>query len=235
MRILHEQRGSYYVLTFEGRLDSLTAPAVHKRMLTVLAEYQQGLVCDVGGLKVTEPLTLSLFRGVGVQAMYWPGTSVVLCRADADTSEWLHRLGVDRVVPVRASLAAAMSAPRYNNVPVTGDVLRLPPRRAAASAAREFVRNGCRGYSKETVETAVLLVNEMVTHALQETRLELCVLLNLRGPAIRIAVTDDNPEELPQPDTPEWGLDLRLLNSLADRWGTLPTGSGKLVWCLLQD
>jgi hypothetical protein len=34
---------------------------------------------------------------------------------------------------------------------------------------------------------------------------------------------------------PEWGLDLRLLDALADRWGALPTGGGKLIWCLLQD
>jgi hypothetical protein len=237
MRILHEQRGGYLVLTFEGRLDRLTAPAVHHRMLVVLAEYQQGLVCDVGRLDVAEPLTLTLFRGVGTQAMYWPGTPVVLCRAEPATAAWLHRLGVDRVVPLRASLAAAMSAPRYQ-VPVTGDVLRLPPLSTAAVAACEFVRSGCHGYSEETVETAVLLVNEMVTHALEDTKIELCVLLSLRGPAIRIAVIDDNPRRphsMPASIGPEWGLDLRLLDALADRWGALPTGGGKLIWCLLQD
>jgi anti-anti-sigma regulatory factor len=237
MRIFQERRGSYLVLTFEGRLDLLTAPAVHRRLLVMLAEYQQGMVCDMGRLQVTEPLTLSLFRGVGVQAMYWPGTPVVLCCVDAEVSTWLHRLGVDRVAPVRTSLAAAMSAPRYHT-PVTGDVLRLPPAGTAAQAAREFVREGCVGYSEESVETAVLLVNEMVTHALDDARTELCVLLSLRGPAIRIAVTDDNPKRLstlPRSASPEWGLDIRLLESLAERWGALPTGSGTLVWCLLQD
>jgi hypothetical protein len=246
MRIFSEQRGGYLVLTFEGRLDPLTAPAIQRRMLVVLAEYQQGLVCDVAGLRVAEPLTLTLFRGVGTQAMYWPGTPVVLCRADAAIRAWVHRLGIDEVVPVRATLAAALSAPRYQ-LPVTGDVLRLPPRDAAARAAREFVRTACQGYSAETVETAVLLVNELVSHAVRDAKIELCVLLSLRGPAIRIAVTDDNPQLLeagPLPllgDAPPAsresvpGLDLTMLDALADRWGVLPTGSGKLVWCLLQD
>ncbi len=237
MRIVHAERDGCRVLALEGRLDRRVAPAVHRHLLTALADSQQPLVCDLGGLRVADPGALTLFHQLGVQAAYWPGTPVLLCRADPPTTDGLRRLGADMAVSLRTTVAAAVAEP-HGPLPVIGDVLRLPPLPPAARAAREFVRNGCRGYSRETVETAVLLVNELVTHALRRPAGDLAVLLSLCGPAVRLAVADDDPRlphRLPRPFDPQENLDLRLLNALAGTWGALPAGRGKIVWCLLED
>jgi hypothetical protein len=119
-------------------------------------------------------------------------------------------------------------------------MLLLPPLPPAARAARDFVRAACQGYSQETVETAALLANEMVAYALRSAHDDLSILLSLSGPVVRIAVADDDPR-LPHAvvrgdaRSPGEHLDLQLLNALTDTWGALPTSSGKIVWCLLQD
>lgn len=239
MHISSQPYGSWRVLSLGGRLDRLTAPAVHRQILIALAEHQQALVCDVGQLQVTDPMALVLFRGIGLQARYWPGAPVVLCRPDPETRDHLHRLGVDRVIPIRPSLAAAADLAR-RRAPTSGDALHLPPLPAAARAARDFVRSTCRDYAAETVETAVLLVNELVSQALRHAGSDLGVHLSLDGNTIRLGVSDDDPRlphRLPRTTGAggAWVWELRVLNALADRWGALPTAQGKLVWCLLRE
>jgi anti-anti-sigma regulatory factor len=241
VQILDEERHDCHVLTLRGRLDRSNAPALHRDLLVALATHQRPMVFDVGQLDVADPLTLTLFQGVGTQARFWPGTPVFLCRADPATVDSLRRLRVDRVVPLCSSLSQALDASRgngYGHLPVSGDVLALPVLPPAARAAREFVRTGCRGYSEDTVETAVLLVNEMVTYSLQHAHRDLSVLLSLSGPTVRIAVADDDPRlphTVARSRSPQANLDLRLLNAFTDNWGALPTASGKVIWSLLQD
>jgi anti-anti-sigma factor len=237
VRIVERRQSDTVLLTLTGDLDRSSAQKVHRRILVSLAEHQVGLVCDVARVEVIDPVALTLFHGISTQARYWPGVPVVLCRAGSHTADHLRRLGIDRVLPVQASMTTAVTGARAR-LPTSGDVLRLPPRPESAAVARHFVRRSCRDYPAETVENAVLLVNELVSNALRHgTATDLTVCLSLQGSQIRLGVSDGDPRlphTLPRAADGAWAWELRLLNAFADRWGALPTANGKLVWCLLQ-
>lgn len=112
--------------------------------------------------------------------------------------------------------------------------LRLPPRTDSVPRARRFARHELRE-SAADVETAVLLVSEVVTNAVLHARSHLVLQVDDRGMHAWVSVTDASPM------TPRvhnfvvespTGRGMRLLEQLAVRWGVDPgeDGAGKVVW-----
>ena len=114
--------------------------------------------------------------------------------------------------------------------------LRLPPAAESVPAARKFARNQLRDSSCDT-ETAALLVSEVVTNAVLHGRSDVRVVVLDRGGTARIEVHDDSARS---PRLHRFhvesatGRGLRLVDSLAVRWGVEPSqsadGEGKVVW-----
>lgn len=89
-----------------------------------------------------------------------------------------------------------------------------------------------RGVTDEA-ETAVLLVNELVTNAQQHASGPARLRLFLRAGLLRCEVLDAHPSlpELCRPDDgDEDGRGLALVEALALRWGAIAAGRGKVVW-----
>ncbi|HEY9244424.1 MAG TPA: ATP-binding protein [Streptosporangiaceae bacterium] len=117
----------------------------------------------------------------------------------------------------------------------------LPPATAAAGLARRETRAAVAGWRLGYLaDTAVLLVSELVTNALQHAgpdasgtvlRLAYC------GSWLRIEVHDTSPDG-PQPRIPDWldesGFGLMLVDALATKWGVQQTTQGKAVWAELD-
>jgi anti-sigma regulatory factor (Ser/Thr protein kinase) len=89
-------------------------------------------------------------------------------------------------------------------------------------------------------ETAELLVSELVTNAVQHTRMGSSVImlrLEIGQNTLRIEVTDADPRR-PQPRQPvgldESGFGFVLIEALAREWGTRNTAAGKAVWADLD-
>jgi two-component sensor histidine kinase len=114
--------------------------------------------------------------------------------------------------------------------------LRLPPTTDSVRLARQFIRDrlddsGC------DVDTAVLLGSEVVTNAVLHGRSDVRVVVLDRGGTARIEVHDDSARS---PRLHRFhvesatGRGLRLVDSLAVRWGVEPSqsadGEGKVVW-----
>lgn len=99
---------------------------------------------------------------------------------------------------------------------------------------RSFTAATLDGQCPAAIETAQLLVSELVTNALlhaREPAVELAVQI-VDGHA-KIAVTDHSAvlPELPELDpTTVGGLGLHIVDALSHRWGITPTGEGKTVW-----
>ena len=112
-------------------------------------------------------------------------------------------------------------------------VLGLPGEPGAVSTARRWLTESLRAWPGPRVETARLLVSEVVTNAVLHARTDIEVRLWVEEGLARVEVADRHPSTpLPKHYRADaaTGRGLRLLASLADRWGVARTATGKTVW-----
>jgi len=117
--------------------------------------------------------------------------------------------------------------------------LELPAEPGSAAAARRAVE-GELGLAGEILDTVKLLVSELVTNSVRHAGLPASAAIALRVRAerelVRVEVTDPghgfDPAERPEPSE-DGGWGLRLVESLADRWGVERTPAAR-VWCELD-
>jgi anti-sigma regulatory factor (Ser/Thr protein kinase) len=89
------------------------------------------------------------------------------------------------------------------------------------------------------VETATLLISEVVTNAVLHARTQICVSLDVTADLIRVEVADANPtfpwfstRRTPDADV---GQGLAVLQVVSSNWGVRKTPGGKIVWFELRD
>ncbi|MFZ0667214.1 MAG: ATP-binding protein [Acidimicrobiales bacterium] len=116
---------------------------------------------------------------------------------------------------------------------MTSATIVLPPESASVPQARRFVADHLSDLPSETVDTARLLVSEVVTNAVLHARTELSLTL-MRDPSkVSVEVADSNPL-LPVLRThgadAGTGRGLHVLDKMATRWGANQTDGGKVVW-----
>jgi anti-sigma regulatory factor (Ser/Thr protein kinase) len=109
------------------------------------------------------------------------------------------------------------------------------------SAARQFVayrlRGELRGRADSSIETAVLLVSELVTNAVRAGCQHLTVRLAVDRSRVRVAV-DDDAGGVPRPRVAGvedvGGRGLTIVGALSRGWGTESTAAGKSVWAEIE-
>jgi anti-sigma regulatory factor (Ser/Thr protein kinase) len=117
-------------------------------------------------------------------------------------------------------------------------VLEDSPR--AAGDARRFLRDRLRAWrvADETIETAQLLVSELVTNAVVHAGTTSVVTVTLLDDRLTVRVRDrgrgSGPVLLPDDDpTKVFGRGLVLVDALSDRWGTERDDQGSTSWFAL--
>lgn len=106
---------------------------------------------------------------------------------------------------------------------------------AATRSARAVVRDLCSdaAIAGDTLETAVLLVTELVSNAIEHGGGTAVLDAIADDRQLRVSVVDGDPS-LPVPRVgdvdDERGRGLLLVEALASRWGASPYGPGKTVW-----
>lgn len=119
--------------------------------------------------------------------------------------------------------------------------LPLPPRPTAAGAARRWVSHLLADWPPAALETARLLLSEVVTNAVLHARTPIEVRMVSAGAGdragrVRLEVADGLAEgPLPkhfEPDA-DTGRGLTLVASLADGWGVRRSPEGKVVWFIV--
>ncbi|MGW0765713.1 SpoIIE family protein phosphatase [Streptomyces sp. NPDC002676] len=127
---------------------------------------------------------------------------------------------------------------RYDGMAVrplreTWTVWRVPQ---AVGHARRFTRRTLRawGVSPDTLDTALLVVSELVTNALVHTGGQVRLDLSLVNHRLRLAVADTSPRSPVKPTSIGWeatgGRGILLVEAVSAAWGTVPVSGGKLVW-----
>ena len=108
--------------------------------------------------------------------------------------------------------------------------ISLDPLAASASAARRFVEGALgRWGATEILEDVQLLASELVTNAVLHARTTIELVLTQGHDAVRLEVHDRRVSL--EPVTPvERGHGLQLIEGLAQQWGIVHGGTGKIVW-----
>lgn len=112
--------------------------------------------------------------------------------------------------------------------------LTLPCDARSVPRAREFVRTALTECdATEFIDSAELAVSELVTNAVVHAGTEVDVYVGAATTGVHVEIVDGNPHEpslrafAPMAGT---GRGLRLLEQSVDRWGVIPSPSGKTVW-----
>ena len=113
--------------------------------------------------------------------------------------------------------------------------LVVPADATATRSARAVVRDLCAtaAVGDETVETAVLLVTELVSNAVEHGGGAAVVDAFLDHDRLRVSVGDEDPRLPavgPADVEAERGRGLLLVDALSSRWGASPQAPGKTVW-----
>jgi hypothetical protein len=223
--------GWYPVIRLTGVLDSDTAKAIRFALVDLLAEQPEAIVIDVSELEPANPAATSVLRDVAGETADWPAAHLVLC---APTAEPWHTTGL----PVWHSSADAF-ADLGDPEPPRQLSLELEPVVGAARRSRELVTEACGRWDLPILAgPACVVVTEMVNNVVAHAHTPMIVLLALRPDAMAVAVRDRS-NTVPQftgpvPATSYGGRGLLLIDSVADRWGSLPLERGKVVWAVLQ-
>jgi anti-anti-sigma regulatory factor len=230
VRHLVDHGQAYPVVRLTGTLDADTAAAVRSVLLDVLAEQPEAVVVDVTELEVPDPASAGVLRDVARDTADWPGAHLVLCALGAP---W-----PSTGLPIWRSQADAFAdlgepdAEKFLS-------LALEPVVGAARRSREMITEACvRWDVPELVGPACIVVTEMVNNVVAHAHTPMAVLLAQQGDAMRVAVRDHSayvPRFTgPVAPTSYGGRGLMLIDSVAERWGSLPLDSGKVVWAILQ-
>jgi anti-sigma regulatory factor (Ser/Thr protein kinase) len=109
----------------------------------------------------------------------------------------------------------------------------LPAIAASAGLARSLTRNALVAQSATAVDTAELLVSELVTNALLHASSTATLQIDTADGRIRISVHDDSalsPHVRAAALDATGGRGLLLVEALATDWGWESTVAGKRVW-----
>jgi anti-anti-sigma regulatory factor/anti-sigma regulatory factor (Ser/Thr protein kinase) len=243
MQIDRTMRDGCVVVGLTGSINLFTAPQIQRVLLKDLAERPFGIVCDLTGVDVIDPVCATVFSTVANHpSSDWPATAFLLCGARPAVAEELERLAVPHFLPLYDTLDEALDQAAARP-PFLRDELRLAPTPTAPAAARLYVRDVLQYWrlalpGEEVIDRAELLADELVTNAVLHARTSLRLRLELRGDLLHIGVHDASPRLLrvvrDDPDS-ETGRGLRLVEQLATAWGVHQgRDGGKVVWCTLR-
>lgn len=188
----------------------------------VLVLYTDGLVERRG-----EPLQVGLGR-----------LAAAAQNAGAEDAEVLCEALLEALVPASATRDddLAILVARVNSQAPAAGVHRLAFEPVAASAAltRGFTAGVLEGAGwRDHVDTAVLLVSELVTNAVRHARGPCSLVVRFQGDVVEFCVEDGDPQ-LPVARVTgpldETGRGFLLVGALADRWGVRTVPGGKGTW-----
>lgn len=218
------------VLALEGPLSLRTSPLLSTVLRKLLLDRGRVLV-DVSGLRMEWRPSLKVLPAALAASGGWPAARLVVFGARADLAAALHATGMVAEVPVAADREEALRllARRPRRVRRTTALPRSPE---AAPLARMLLADACADWALTALQDrARIVVNELVTNAVEHARGPSALKIGLDGRGLTVAVEDESGTTDLQ-DRAQLGL--RVVGELSDGWGVVPHRRGKTVWALLR-
>jgi hypothetical protein len=195
------------------------------------------MLIDLADLVVDDDLAVLAFGAAARQANVWPGSAILLYGATWETRRALDRMAVTRQVTVCRDRQEAMDKAVRSPVPprVTE---RLPPIAEAAGFARDLVGEACERWGlANLVESAEIVVTELVSNAVRHANPPIDLSLARRGRYLYIGVRDNSPgapHRMTVEEPSDHGRGLLIVDAFATAWGNAPNADGKVVWATLR-
>ena len=117
--------------------------------------------------------------------------------------------------------------------PTTGCRVRLDPTVLAPRTARRLTRQICAGLPIRTVDNAALVVGELVTSSVRQSRSPVDLDLRACETGVTISVFDAvtlGPELHPA----SFGRCRRVLDAASSAWGCRRTATGRVLWAEIR-
>ncbi|WP_189331371.1 STAS domain-containing protein [Actinoplanes ianthinogenes] len=230
------QVGTRTLVRLDGDLTTATAPQLRAVLLKCLVERPDTVVAELSGLRVLEPLALTVFGVVARQAAMWPGTPLLLSEPSETVATWFATGRYGRL-PVLATTTEALDAEPQSRMPALAD--SLLPVSGAAAHARDLAAEACARWSlPDLADPARIVAGELVTNAVVHAGTMIDIRLSLGRRYLMIAVRDGSAT-LPESAAgsvldPAAPRGLLLVEQFAKRWGAVPAEGGKVVWASLS-
>jgi len=194
----------------------------------------QTVVFDLSDLvEPVEPDLLMIFAAAQRHLGRWPEREVRVAAASAQVLHDLHRLHVDRLVTIDATLPVALERIRRARHAVRRTHCMVPVP-SSAGRARHCIDDLLTSVPDEVRDAAELVTSELATNVLRHVREPFVLSLALTQAELLVAVTDADdrlPIVVPFTAGGEGGRGLRLVDSLSTSWGVrLIYRGGKTVW-----
>lgn len=223
-------------VTATGVLDLLSYPALRDGLLKIATESPDGMIADIGGVRVTDQTLMNVFSVVAMRISDWPGVPFALVTGRPEHRAALAARSVDRFVQVYDDFGTAESS--LSHPTRRRAVQALTHSDGASGLARRFIRRVCEVWSvPELSDDALLIGTEFVENAIRHTASAPTLRLELRRGILTVAVADDDPAPavlVERISAMEPGLGLRMVAQTAKVWGCNRTWSGgKVVWAVL--
>jgi len=104
------QRDGWAVVAISGQVDLATAPALKERMLQLVTDGQEHLVCDLTSTEFLDSTALGALVSVLKRLKVKGGEMRLVCTSPSILKVF-DITGLDRVFPIHASLDEATAAP----------------------------------------------------------------------------------------------------------------------------
>jgi hypothetical protein len=138
------------------------------------------------------------------------------------------------------SIGGTVNGPELAMCSTTADVIIVleSDARAPSQARQVLARASCITHNASVLDTAQLLVSELVTNALLHGRPPIVLQIScIEESGLQVDVTDTDPR---LPVAEPWDVDaergrgIALVDMLSDDWGVQPAAPGKRVWFRLM-
>jgi hypothetical protein len=180
---------------------------------------------------VPDPAATDVLKTVAADIADWPATELAVCAPD---DGFWPATGLP-IWPTAPAAIAALGRP----TPESYRHLDLEPELGAARAARRLMTDACADWALDDLAgSSCIVLTEMVNNVVAHAHTSMTVLLSRRADALSLAVRDGSPTiprfAGPVAPTAYGGRGLLLIDSVADRWGSLASDGGKVVWALMD-
>lgn len=224
---------------FTGDLTTRAVPEVRRVIARALADWPGPVVCHLAGVRAFRAADLTVFATVFAEAGGWPAVTLALTAPGPPLRDALHRVGIDRRVPLvdEAQLRAGAPPDGWRPQQLARSV-PLPHDVHAAAEARHATADFCEvaGFDGAPTDDAALIVSELVTNAVRHATPPVQLRLLASEIALTIAVADGSSRP-PRPmaaGTRESGRGLTIVQALAAAWRSeLQPAGGKVVYARL--
>ena len=221
-------------VTLKGTLTASTGEMLYDALVGRLRQRRAALLIDVSAVTAGEPAAVVVFDKIMVQAIRWPDVLVTICSPYAKVRSLLHDGVVDPRV-VFGTVTAARTAVLARVPPVTEDFL---PVSGSARRARDVVTDACLRWDEpRLVDSAVLVVSELITNAAVHAHTMMTLQVRLRLCHLHIAVFDGCTTHAMTRQTgpsSSGGRGLHLVDAVSAAWGSTALPTGKVVWSALS-